>query len=495
MKFCSNFLALLATASLAAASNVVTNVQNDLEYDENGKLTHHYLLYPADNKACPAASFNPGYGFEARPVDGEALQAVFPGYEGVGCRAVCVERGTDRSVAHAVMPHKTNNDSAENFGPWFEETCRRVELCLMNYHSRETPLKLFWIDPSGGEKLHMEIEYGERKTRCFTSFIGHVFEARDGETDKLVERFSVEYVLSRGIGESPPSGNPQGHNIDAEIETTLHKEWEKHKNIKRTFSPLGFKKSRLPQDVFAMMGAFYYNNRHNKVREEWDGKGVFVNWWETDVSFIQIPWETKRIWQIRLRELVEAWAGVPIEQTDMYGLRQYEQGARLLCHVDRESTHAVSLIVNIAQGNLTEPWPVEVNDHGDRLHEVLMEPGDIVYYESAKALHGRSRPLKGPNAYYVNLFTHYRPVGDPKWMEKPNKIGTPEPVLEVEGECRLVPVSTTELPGKQLGVVQAVKCDDPRLGDTISPTLFKAESGYDLLEWWKRTGSSETALS
>ena len=33
---------------------------------------------------------------------------------------------------------------------------------------------------------------------------------------------------------------------------------------------------------------------------------------------------------------------------------------------------------------------MEVYDHADRLHEVAMEPGDIVYYESTKALHGRN---------------------------------------------------------------------------------------------------------
>ena len=75
-----------------------------------------------------------------------------------------------------------------------------------------------------------------------------------------------------------------------------------------------------------------------------------------------------------LLDLVEAWAGVPVEQTVMYGLRQYEHGARLLTHVDRIATHAVSLIVNVAQGNLTEPWPVEVQDHMDRLHE-----GECIY--------------------------------------------------------------------------------------------------------------------
>ena len=122
----------------------------------------------------------------------------------------------------------------------------------------------------------------------------------------------------------------------------------------------------------------------------------------------------KHIWQERLKELVSLWAGVEVEQTSMYGLRQYETGARLLSHVDRLPTHAVSLIVNVAQDNLSQPWPVEVFDHADRLHEITMDPGDIVYYESAKNLHGRNRPLtcKPGGCSFVNLFTHYRPVSD-----------------------------------------------------------------------------------
>lgn len=68
--------------------------------------------------------------------------------------------------------------------------------------------------------------------------------------------------------------------------------------------------------------------------------------------------------------MVEAWVGVPLELTDIYGMRRYEDGARLLTHVDREKTHACSLIVNIAQGEIREPWTIEVYDHADRLHEV-----------------------------------------------------------------------------------------------------------------------------
>lgn len=359
----------------------------------------------------------------------------------------------------------------------------------MNYHSRDTPLKIFWIDQDNGgaRRPHIDIGFGERGTRCFSSYVGHIFEAEDGETGEVVERIRIEAITTKAFGISPPSGTGEGHDFEREIKRTLLNEWRRHNRVQRTFSPLGFKKGRLPDDVFSSMSAFYYNNRFNKVNEEWNGKGVFVNWWEIDCSFIQIPWDLKGKWQKRLLELVEAWAGVKIEQTDMYGLRRYEHGARLLSHVDREATHAVSLIVNIAQGNLTEPWPVEVFDHGDRLHEVIMEPGEIVYYESAKCLHSRNRPLMGPNAHYVNLFTHYRPIGDPKWFEKPTDEWVPEPVVDVEGDCRLEKVATAETANKQLGLVEAVKCTDQRLGDFVSPTLFKLTKPEDLIEWWEYT--------
>jgi hypothetical protein len=41
------------------------------------------------------------------------------------------------------------------------------------------------------------------------------------------------------------------------------------------------------------MSTYYYNNRMNKMREEWDTKGVFVNWWEKDVYMIGMPWVLK----------------------------------------------------------------------------------------------------------------------------------------------------------------------------------------------------------
>jgi len=551
---CNSGLLLAANAeSTELKLDVIRSIENDLEFDENQKLAKHYLVFPADRPDCPSSFFETGgmsvgYGHTAAKVEGDALTKVFPHY-GTGesylgrddedddkddddddydgefelveefdddeddnrCMAACLERGTDIRQAGHTMPHyhfaaPSNGlgvEEKKKFQNWFTDNCKRVEVCFINYAVKERPLQVYWISPNNGERsLTAEVGYSDQKTRCFNSFIGHKFEVEDEESG-FFEEVTIEHLTTKSFGTSPPSSSQRFDGIDEverNVENALTTEWSKHKMVPRTFSSLGFAKGRLPDDVFANMAAFYYNNRDNAVNEEWEGKGVFVNWWETDVKFVSIPWEIKTKWQLRLMELVSEWAGVEVEETSMYGLRQYETGARLLSHVDRLTTHAVSLIVNIAQDNLANPWPVEVFDHADRLHEITMETGEIVYYESAKNLHSRNRPLtcKIGGCRYINLFTHYRPVHDgDRWFtnldDMPNR---PPPLLEGHvaydtktSTCQRSESQDSNDTDNVLGL-GTVQCDEHQLGTFVSPTLYKARNANDLFRWWKATADA-----
>ena len=256
-----------------------------------------------------------------------------------------------------------------------------IQSKIRSPHPTPQSLSLNWINPSTKKKiLTATLGVGEQGTFFSSTFIGHRFIVDDPDTGDNILDITIANTGTIGIGnwEYPHFQN----DINKEAHSTHKQEWERHKVITRTFSKLGFNKGRLPDDIFASMGAYHYNNRDRPhlVREEWGHKGIFVNYWETDVNFIQIPWVLKSRWQVRLKRLVEIWANEKLETTSMYGMRQYTKGARLITHVDREETHAASLIVNIAQGNVTTPWTIEVHDHADRLHEVVMAPGDIVYY-------------------------------------------------------------------------------------------------------------------
>ena len=51
-----------------------------------------------------------------------------------------------------------------------------------------------------------------------------------------------------------------------------------------------------------------------------------------------------------------------------------------------------------------------IQDNDGGTHAVTLQPGEMLWYESAKAAHGRPEFFKGD--YYDNLFIHYKPLGD-----------------------------------------------------------------------------------
>ena len=272
-----------------------------------------------------------------------------------------------------------------------------------------------------------DLKRKEKHTSWQTTTLGHKFRVIDSLTEAVLGEFVAEYPAIFVLGK--PSGSEGVHpmadkEVARQVKNTFNHEWVRAHRVTRTFTPLGFNKGRLPMDLWTSMKTYYYNNKEHVAREEWNDKGVFVNWWDAESYMIGMPWKLKTYWQSRLKVLVEQWSGIPLELTDIYGMRRYEDGARLLTHVDREETHAVSLIINIAQVDMREPWYLEIYDFAGRLHEVPMEEGDIVYYESARCLHGRMKALQGKA--YVNLFAHYRPVADPQWFTRSNPVGTPE---------------------------------------------------------------------
>ena len=102
--------------------------------------------------------------------------------------------------------------------------------------------------------------------------IGHEFIVVDNVTGDILYTYEITCHSFFVIGEI---GTQTRLRDDAQqkIQDTLHAEWFRHKNVKRTFTELGFAKGQLPLDLFASMQTYYYNNRQHKLREEWDAKG------------------------------------------------------------------------------------------------------------------------------------------------------------------------------------------------------------------------------
>lgn len=178
------------------------------------------------------------------------------------------------------------------------------------------------------------------------------------------------------------------------------------------FTPMGFKLMQTPPSIQARLKAAL-----DKALENFD---AIPNEPQIDALYTPIPSKFVRLrgldWQIHneLLSLHEEWSGLKLRPTSIYGLRLNRNGSSLVMHYDKVETHVISAIVHVDHDyDGHEPWPIEIEDHNGQVHSVTLEPGQMLFYESASCLHGRRKSFKGK--YYASVFVHYQPVDKSIW--------------------------------------------------------------------------------
>jgi predicted 2-oxoglutarate/Fe(II)-dependent dioxygenase YbiX len=73
----------------------------------------------------------------------------------------------------------------------------------------------------------------------------------------------------------------------------------------------------------------------------------------------------------------------------------YRNNSSLHMHVDKVKTHVISCILHVDHSEDSEPWPIFIEDFQGNTNEVVLESGDLMFYESSKCIHGRPRKFKG----------------------------------------------------------------------------------------------------
>lgn len=382
VNFCIQLLCLLQGGLLAAGKLIPGEVSSlqQLDYDGASRLTQQWILYTA---ACESRIRGSPVLMESPLINvaqmGPEVVVLFRAdHSSEGCVAARLVKGMT-PVTAATPLHGDSIQGIEGIEEWISNMLR-VEMGWVSYWKGDCTV--FWIDHDGNRVPVSRLKPRESNTFWTQSFLGHIFEIADASSGELVGRYVAEYDSFNVVGDHVLAPLDYA-DPTAQIERELHSVYHETSAVKRTFSELGFQHGKLPADVWGSISSYYYNNREHKTFEEQVGASVFINWWEANCYFIGMPWGLKGRWQARLLTLVQDWIGgdTPLEQTDIYGIRRYERGARLLSHVDRITTHAVSLIINVAQEDMKEPWMVEIYDFAGRLHEIEMQPGDIVYYE------------------------------------------------------------------------------------------------------------------
>lgn len=173
----------------------------------------------------------------------------------------------------------------------------------------------------------------------------------------------------------------------------------------QNYTNTGFKKCNVPKPLFDKMLRFYNENKAHEKDEHVEG--FISNESHTKPSTtVELPDSLRKEIHDTLRPLVSTWSGKAVDPTYVYGIRVYKNKAVLKPHRDRIETHIFGVIINVDQ-DVRKDWPLMIEDHAYEPHQILLAPGEMIFYESARLKHGRPVPLEG-NAY-ANVFCHFRP--------------------------------------------------------------------------------------
>ena len=156
----------------------------------------------------------------------------------------------------------------------------------------------------------------------------------------------------------------------------------------QNYTDLGIMKIRAPESLMKLLTKFWEDNKGLEYPEEWGKGNVYVNHWEMPSYMLSCEDEDLKgggpalrtaLWDAAI-DTVSEWTGQALTTSSLYGIRVYKEGAVLAPHVDRMPLVS-SAIINVAQ-DVDEPWPLEVYTHDGKIHNITMEPGDLVLYES-----------------------------------------------------------------------------------------------------------------
>jgi prolyl 4-hydroxylase len=175
------------------------------------------------------------------------------------------------------------------------------------------------------------------------------------------------------------------------------------------YTEAGFAKSKLPARLFSKIQAFYHANR-DAAKEETVPGDFIVNTAKSKAkgsSLIDLSTALRAEIHDNLKASMERWSGKELLPTYVYGIRIYHRGAILKCHRDRLATHIIGAIINIDQ-EVEEDWVLVIDDHHHRRHQITLKPGEMIFYESSRLIHGRPTAFKGD--LFANIFCHFKPT-------------------------------------------------------------------------------------
>eukprot|EP01036_Dinobryon_divergens_P056591 gene56591-75568_t len=110
------------------------------------------------------------------------------------------------------------------------------------------PAVLYWNSPDGRKIKKIVLKRGEKHTFWMNTRLGHSFTVEDTATGVSLYNITAKYNSFYPLGDAGTFVQEiDAHNA---INDLFQTEFNRSRNVKRTFTEFGFQKSRLPDDLW-----------------------------------------------------------------------------------------------------------------------------------------------------------------------------------------------------------------------------------------------------
>ena len=185
-----------------------------------------------------------------------------------------------------------------------------------------------------------------------------------------------------------------------------------------TLTNVGYRVRQIPKMLFEEIQGFYRSHKHLRERETMKLEpAVNQDTVATSMVHLDAPM-SERIAEV-IKPMVQDWLDRTVELTRMYGIREFHKGNILRPHVARVGTQVASAVLVVHKDLDGEPdWDFQVTLYDGQRKSLNLNPGQMIFFESATLIHGFPFPFKGKDMGLI--FIHFRPFEGWTWDLHPN---------------------------------------------------------------------------
>ena len=105
--------------------------------------------------------------------------------------------------------------------------------------------------------------------------------------------YDAIYYVGNFVSAVTHADAPHGLDLESFMNMTFYRAADDASRVSRTFTEVGFHRSKLPLDLYNSLSAYYYNNRFSYSREDGNDMSLTTNFWQADSHLIQMPFRIK----------------------------------------------------------------------------------------------------------------------------------------------------------------------------------------------------------